>query len=606
VVSRIYRRGSHRVVIDGARRSLSRASFLSLAIALPVILLGATVAVIALVGFKSNSNKVQSAADAAADPNASCTLVVPANPLSAAGLATPYQLTATDPAAGPCNEANADQSAFVEAAVLTGAGQLTLYDPLVVDQGTQPAAAPVAANVPAGSTVGIWFGFNGDNLTLQSADGGDSLTQGTCVNGSQASIFGQFAYCNGDALFQAANKAIAAKTLVVPPIGTANDGLPCPTTRSFDLVDQDQSDNVVTHYLANAGGQIAQNNTANTAALGAGATDLANGSDNALLDLFMDPALGCTPFNVADQSSDNQASGSLPLDELSAAAGQQTPVALVPLNDPMTLDNNNQSTAKTNLYRVGVDQLPIGAGGDDGSGATYCTNIFGAATGIQRVFKDQATFQNAPSVDPAMATNLFTFLAMRANQSFTNLGCDKLLNVANPITLTMDANQVVTDATYTPLGQTPPGSTCGPTTTTTDTAPTSGTDTAPTTSAGTPTTTSAGGPTTTTAPGGAGPTTTAVAPTTTTAPGGPLPTTTAAASTTTGGGATPTTTGAAPTTSTTTAVAPTTTTCDPAPPTTTPPSATPPIGSAPAPTTGPTTKTNNPPDLWKLHKQPHW
>src|SRR5207248_1830062 len=103
----------------------------------------------------------------AATTNMDCTLIVPANPLTAAGLATPFQLVATDPAAGPCNEANANQSAYVQGAILTADGQLTLYDPLVIDQGTQPAATPVAAQVPAGSTVALWFGFNGANLTLQ-------------------------------------------------------------------------------------------------------------------------------------------------------------------------------------------------------------------------------------------------------------------------------------------------------------------------------------------------------------------------------------------------------------------------------------------------------
>ncbi|HEX3788353.1 MAG TPA: hypothetical protein VHW44_10875 [Pseudonocardiaceae bacterium] len=574
---------------------MSRSTFLSVAIAVPILLLGAAVAIFAVVGFKSDSQTaVQAAADsAAADPNPDCTLVVPANPLTAAGLATPYQLTATNRRNGPCNEANDGQSAFVEAAIITPGGQLTLYDPVVVDAGSRAAAKPVPATVPAGSTVGIWFGFNGDNLTLKSTGYGNTLNQGKCVNGTQGSIFGQFAYCNGVAFFAAANKAIAAKTLVVPPIGTANDGLPCPTTRSFDLVDQDQSDNVVTHYLANAKGQIAQNNKASTAALGAGATDLANGSDNALLDLFMDPVLGCTPFNVADQSSDNVPSGSLPLDELSAAVGQQAPVALVPLNDPMTVNGDNQSTAKTNLYRVGVDQLAIGSGGDDGSGAAYCTNMFGAATGIQRVFKDEATFTAGPSVDPGMATNLFTFLAMRANQSFTNLGCDTLLKVPNPITLTMDANQIVTDATYTPLGQTPPGSTCGPTTTTTNTAPTT---------TGATTTTADAAPTTTTAV-----TTTAATPTTTgtTATTGTTTSTTGTApikttdptATTTAGGTTTTTGGSAP---------PTTTSA----PTTTTPTCTPPSGGAPTSTTasaptGPT-RTNHPPNLWRWHHRPHW
>src|SRR5262245_12178699 len=62
---------------------------------------------------------------AAAAPNLDCTLVVPPNPLSAQGLATPYQLVATNPANGPCNEANTAQAAFVQGAVLDmGTGQV--------------------------------------------------------------------------------------------------------------------------------------------------------------------------------------------------------------------------------------------------------------------------------------------------------------------------------------------------------------------------------------------------------------------------------------------------------------------------------------------------
>jgi hypothetical protein len=46
--------------------------------------------------------------------NMNCTLLVPANPLTATGLATPYQLSATDQANGACNENNINQSAFVQ------------------------------------------------------------------------------------------------------------------------------------------------------------------------------------------------------------------------------------------------------------------------------------------------------------------------------------------------------------------------------------------------------------------------------------------------------------------------------------------------------------
>ena len=451
-----------------------------------------------------------SATATAATPDPNCTIIVPANPLSAAGLMTPYQLTATDPAMGPCNESNVGaQSAFVEAAILSPDGQLTTYDPVVVDQGTQPFSPPANPQVPTGATVALWFGFNGTNLTLQSAAGTDSLTQGSCVNGQAGSIFTQVAYCNAPQFFTQANQEIAGNLLQIPPIGTASDGQPCPTTRSFALVDQDQSDNVVSTYLVNGNGQIAQDNAAAMAAAGNNATAMSmgmnatggnatpinNGSDNFLLDQFVDPALGCSNFTRPNESEDGQAVGGLALDELSAAANQQAPIALVPLNDPMTLDNNgNADETKTNLFRAGVDQPLIGtAAGGDGNGTTYCQDLYQTPGGIQRVFNlDQALFSTKTSPMPDEATNLFTFLGMRAQQSFTNLGCGALLNENNPITLTMDGNGVTTAATFNPN----PGAPGAPTATATTASPTAtATTTGPTASATATATT-----TTTTAP----------------------------------------------------------------------------------------------------------
>src|SRR5689334_2561959 len=100
---------------------------------------------------------------AGADPNMNCTLIVPANPLTAQGLAKPYQLVATDPAKGACHEANPTQAAFVQAGVIDPVrGNIAIYNPLVVDKGTQPALAPVLPNLPHGAVVGIWFGYNGN------------------------------------------------------------------------------------------------------------------------------------------------------------------------------------------------------------------------------------------------------------------------------------------------------------------------------------------------------------------------------------------------------------------------------------------------------------
>src|SRR5437870_3317230 len=155
---------------------------------------------------------------AQAVPNPDCTLIVPPAPLTAAGLATPYQLVATDPAKGPCHELNADQSAFVQAAILDQAtGTISIYNPLVIDQGTVPAAPPVVPTYPADAVVGIWFGYNGANLTLRPTVG--ALADNSCVNGLPGSIFGQYAYCNAPAFFGAAHVAINAGKLIIWPLG---------------------------------------------------------------------------------------------------------------------------------------------------------------------------------------------------------------------------------------------------------------------------------------------------------------------------------------------------------------------------------------------------
>ncbi len=385
---------------------------------------------------------------AAANPNPNCSLIVPPNPLSAQGLATPYQLTATDPAMGPCNEANANQSAFVQAVIFDqNANTFTVYEPLVVDQGTQPAIAPTPPNVPAGAVVGIWFGFNGTNLTL--VDNNGSLAQGQCVNGEQGSIFGQFAYCNAVNFFNIVNGAIGGGRVTIPALQTAKDGLPCPTNRDFSVIDQDPSDNVQTQYLANGNGQTAQFSAANQAQL-QNATVLANPSDNALISQFIDPALGCTPFTAPDQANNNTPTAALPLDELLAAADQQPPLANIPANDPMVLNNNNQDLNKVNLYRAGVDETPAQSIAADANPTSFCMNEFtnpDPNVGLIRMTNDAVNFEmNATSPAPAEANSLATFMEMRANQSYTNLGCQNLLNMPDPITLVMN-NCIVIGAT---------------------------------------------------------------------------------------------------------------------------------------------------------------
>jgi len=378
---------------------------------------------------------------AAAAVNSNCSLIVPPNPLSAQGLATPYQLVATRAKKGPCHEANPAQSAFVQAAVIDPAtGTISIYNPLVIDKGTEPAKTPVVPTFPQGAVIGIWFGFNGTTLALR--DSNNSLQDGNCVNGLPGSIFGQVSYCNAPAFFQAANQAIQAGKLVPPALGKGKDGLPCPTTRDFSIVDQDQSDNVTTFYLITAGGQIAQDTKANAAALGGQVQK--NGSDERLLTV-VDSALGCAPWTAPDLADPGQKVPALPLNELQAAAHQAAPVGLVPGLDPMVVVNNKPNLDKLNAYRVGVDQPPVQSLAD-ASTRLYCSNLLAIAP--QRLLLDSRFTKAQPSVDPAAANNLFTFLAQRFVFTYekNGLNCLKLLGQPDPVTLKTDDNGVTIDA----------------------------------------------------------------------------------------------------------------------------------------------------------------
>ena len=367
-----------------------------------------------------------------------CTLIVPPDPLSARGLATPWQLAEAD--TGPCHEANPDASAFVEAAILDPAtGQVSVYDPLVVDRGSQPAVAPTVPTLPAGAIIGIWVGYNGDNLTLRGPGAG------ACISRIQGSDFGQNAFCNASQFFAAANQAVQANKLVPPPLGTARDGRPCPTTRDFSVVDQDQSDNTTLRYLVTADGRTAQDTPANVALL-QGAQFARNGSDNALLTRAIDAALGCSPWTVPDlaDAMHQQRLTAWPLNELQAAKFQAPPVALVPAGDPFVFVGDEPSLEKLNAYRAGVGQPTVGSL-QEADTTQYCRDLLG--TGLARIAADRQFTEPAPSPAPDQASNLFNFLASRFKQTFSNgdgfLHCEELLDVQSPVEVRMKGDVVI-------------------------------------------------------------------------------------------------------------------------------------------------------------------
>jgi len=374
-----------------------------------------------------------------------CVITVPTNPLTAAGLASVYKVTG-------CNQIDfSDQGNFVEAAILDPAtGDIEIYHPLLINQDQDVEGVdfitPVTPTLPANAVVGIWFGSNANTIKLV----GDTVG---CVNGDGNSVFGQFAYCNAPAFFTAAETAVSSGLLKIPPPGTSTKTAtvqPCPVTRDFRVVDMDQSDNVDTSYLLIDGKTLAQNTPANAAA-NKNATLIQNGSDNLLINDFIAPTMGCGSFTTKSITTPNGISGAMVLNELQSqyfppAGGP----ALVPLNDDFAVIASNtvtQSLVKTNLYRAGVGQ-PQAADAANASGVTYCQRY--AASGIF-IAENEALFTGATSPAPAVANNLFTFLANRFATSFgpvPSLGCATIfgVNVTNIVQQTVK-DCIVTAAT---------------------------------------------------------------------------------------------------------------------------------------------------------------
>ena len=335
---------------------------------------------------------------------------------------------------------NSSQTAFVQAAILEPAtGKISIYAPLVIDNGAKSAKKPVTPALPPNAVVGLWFGYNGDTLTLK---GSDDLNISKCVNGVKDSEFGQFAYCNAVAFFKAAHKAIWAGQLEIPTIGNGNDGLACPTVRDFFVVDQDQSDNLPTTYLLSTDGRMAQNTRINLSSL-VGATVITNPSDNRLVSVALANALGCSPWTAPDLADNGAMVPALALNELQAMKYQQSPVALIPEGDPMVMTNGLENLDKINAYRLGVDQPTVWSFWK-ASTDSYCENLFEVAPARFNV--DETLLRAGNSPDPAKASNLFAFMANRFVVTDSILHCSERLGRVNPVEVIYDHKGIATDA----------------------------------------------------------------------------------------------------------------------------------------------------------------
>ena len=215
--------------------------------------------------------------------------------------------------------------------------------------------------------------------------------------------------------------------------GALGTGRACPTVRNFNMVDQDPSDNVTTAYLLNpATGRTAQATAANKARM-PHAKVLVNGSDNGLIDNFLDPALGCTPLEAPDLGNHGVMTTSQALDELLAARYEPKNAALIPENDGMVTDiGGNIDLAKANLYRSEIGQPLVNKRTQASSSPQmFCQNLINIQTPF--LAANERLFAAAPSPVPTVGDTLYTFLASRLAGSFDELNCQNF-GLAQPVT----------------------------------------------------------------------------------------------------------------------------------------------------------------------------
>ena len=234
---------------------------------------------------------------------------------------------------------------------------------------------------------------------------------------------------------------------IIPSGGDMGTGRACPVTRNFEVADQSSANDVTTEYLLNPlTGQTAQDTTSNAGNI-AGATLLFSRSDNTLLDQFLDPVLGCTPFEAPDLANNDQPASSQALDEILAGAYQPKIAALVPESAKVVLNGDaGFDAAKTDLYREELGQAPVSNQTNKISDPQmYCQNLVDIQTPF--LAANQTLLSTGQSPVTAVGGNLLTFMANELNMSFTNLGCQHF-GLTNPVTVSRNRAGAAVAATF--------------------------------------------------------------------------------------------------------------------------------------------------------------
>ena len=349
-----------------------------------------------------------------------CLLKVPDDPLNT-GLFSPWYVSTAPNSETNCSQLIDGTEVFAEATILDkNSGKIFIYSPLVIDIDTEPAVKPKVLTLPINNVVTIHFGTNAESITLISERG---ITQGSCINGFSNSIFGQFAHCNAVNFFEIISSLIYRNIISIPPIKNSNLCDICPTTRSFSVVDQDQSDNVLTKYIITTDLKLAQDSVVNKNKLNI-LKIISNGSDNKVLSDFVNPAIGCDSFFAQDFEDININRFSLVLNELQANLTDSNSVdtALIPSGNPMCLINGEVSIGKINAYREGVAQ-PIITQIDPEDNKKYCSSMLSVTIPFLILHKNEFENFPAPGKD---SNNLLNFLIGRFINSWDILNCNIL------------------------------------------------------------------------------------------------------------------------------------------------------------------------------------
>ena len=379
-----------------------------------------------------------------------CIIKVPNDPLNS-GLFENWILSTQTFSDVPCTQTDPGANVFIEATILNiYTGELFVYFPLVVDIGSTPAAPALKGNITTlNHIVTIHFGSNGNSITLlptiDYSINSNSLISGNCVNGLQnGSIFGQFAYCNAEKFFKRVNEMIINSPIKIPELQNSPMGDVCPTTRSFGVIDQDQSDNVLSQYLLLSDNTVSQDYKINKEKF-PNFKILGNGSDNRLLNNFINVAIGCQSFTAPDLVDNTILRSSLALNEIQANLldNNLETTALVPSIDPMVLDNNIESLEKLNLYRIGVNQ-PLLISMNISNNILYCKQLITIAPVFLNLHKDELSKKSSP--DSNIASNLLNFLANRFINSLMILNCQNLTGLTSPISVIFNENGIVTSS----------------------------------------------------------------------------------------------------------------------------------------------------------------